>query len=204
MKMDNEHYTMTVEGMTWTVKDEETGFAITFAEGLFNETQEVKEPDTLPNGEELASFAASAMRGIGDYIATEHPDIATCDIYARREAIWTLANEKYWVTMAAACNSLLINFNENQAEYLFTEVKDFIELDGTNPAGLNEGEEANLLGSLSMLDDEQAEEVFTMLLAFWNEHYNAGTPILKWASEVLWWPVHANDVIDKLEENGED
>lgn len=200
--MKNERYTLTAEEMTWTVKDTETGFAVTFVEGLFNETQEVKEPDTLPNGPELASFAASAMSGIGEYIA-EHPDIAACDIYARREAIWTLANEKYWITMAAACNSLLVDFNENQAEYLLREIEDYLDLDGSNPAELNEAEKVNLIGSLSMMDDEEAEEVLTMLLAYWHEHYENGTKTEDWARSILWWPCHADLVITELE-NGED
>lgn len=203
MKMKNERYTLIAKEMTWTVLDYETGFAVTFVEGLFNETQEVDEPDTLPNGEELASFAASAMRGIGDYIATEHPDIATCDIYARREAIWTLANEKYWITMAAACNSLLVNFSEHQADYLLREVEDFLSLDDSNPAELNGAEKVNLLGALSMLDDEEAEEVLTILLAYWHEHYENGTKTEDWARDLLWWPCHANLVITEME-NGED
>lgn len=198
--MTNERYKLTADGMKWTVSDTETGFAITFVEGLFNETQEVKTPENLPNDASLATYAATAMRGIGDYISENHPDIASCDVGSRCTAIWTLPSEKYWIAMAAACNSLLIDFEEDQAEHLYMEVNDYLELDSSNPADLNEAEKTNLLGALSLLDDFEAEEVFTILLAYWHEHYENHTSIRKWASDLLWWPAFAKPALDKLEE----
>lgn len=111
--MSNERFTLTPSANSmWTVSDKETGFSITFREGMFNETQEVKNPDKLPQGVDLAAWSARAMSAIGDYMAQEHPFIATCDIYARRSALWTLSHESWWVTLVAACNSLLIDEEE--------------------------------------------------------------------------------------------
>ena len=193
----------------WTVADTESGFSIKFREGLFNETQQVIQPKHLPevpDGVEPAVFFAGIMSAIGDYMAHEHPYIATCDIYARRSALWMLSHEKYWITMAAACNSLLIDFDDNQTEYLFQEVSDFLELDGSNPADLNDAEKTNLLGAISLLDDDEANEVFDILLAFWHEYYDAHVSTETWARDLLWWPAWANIIIDKMEaeENGED
>lgn len=203
--MNNERFKLNAEANSmWMVSDKETGFSIRFREGLFNETQEINQPDTMPEDVELASWAARAMSSIGDWMMQNHSDIAICNIEARRVAIWTLSNEKYWITMAAACNSLLIDFDDNQAEYLYTEVKDFINISGKNPANLTEAEKTNLLGSLSMLDDDEAEEVFTILLAFWHEHYEAQADLQTWARDLLWWPVWADNIVTEEEEDGED
>ncbi len=197
------------ENSMWTVNDSGTGFSIKFREGLFNETQEVIQPKPLPDvpeGTEPAVFFAGILSAIGDYMAQEHPNITTCDIYARRSALWILANEKYWITMAAACNSLIIDFDDNQAEYLFQEVSDFLELDCSNPANLNDAEKTNLLGAISLLDDDEANEVFNILLSFWHEYTDHNISINTWARDLLWWPAWANTIIDKMEaeEDGED
>lgn len=208
--MSNQRFTITPSANSmWTVADTESGFSIKFREGLFNETQQVIQPKHLPevpDGVEPAVFFAGIMSAIGDYMAQEHPYIATCDIYARRSALWMLSHEKYWITMAAACNSLLIDFDDNQTEYLFQEVSDFLELDGSNPADLNDAEKTNLLGAISLLDDDEANEVFDILLAFWHEYYDAHVSTETWARDLLWWPAWANIIIDKMEaeENGED
>lgn len=184
----------------WTVSDKETGFSITFREGMFNETQEVKNPDTLPQVEDLASWAARAMSSIGDYMAHEHPYVASCDIYARRSALWMLSHESWWVTIAAACNSLLIDVEEGGlADNLFMELDDFFNLSHENPADLSENEKSNLLGAVSLLDEDEALEVFRIIHTFWHEYYDADHDTETWARDLLWWPAWANTVIDKLE-----
>ena len=192
----------------WTVSDKETGFSISFREGLFNETQEIHKPKQLPpipEGMEPALWAAKAMSAIGDYMANEHPNITLCDIESRRMVIWMLTNEKYWITMAAACRSLLIDFEGNEGQYLTIEITDYLELSGENPAGLTENERVNLLGSLSLLDDAMANEVFNILLAFWNEYTDHDISIDTWARDLLWWPVWADGIVTEEEdEDGED
>lgn len=211
--MSNERFTLkALPNMKWQVSDAETGFSITWREGLFNHTQEVTKPEklpTIPEGMDLAVWGAKAMSALGDYVALEHPDIATCDIESRRMAIWMLSNEKYWITMAAACNSLLINWDSSDAEYLLSEIDDYLSLTSENPAGLDDNERVNLIGALSMLDDDMAHEVFTILLAFWHEHYDAHVSTETWARDLLWWPAWANHIIDEdeleeIEEDGED
>lgn len=199
--MSNERFTLTAgENSMWTVSDKETGFSITFREGMFNETQEVKDPDTMPQVEDLASWAARAMSAIGDFMAQEHPYVATCDIYARRSALWMLSHESWWVTIAAACNSLMISEDdEDLATQLFMELDDFFNLSHENPANLQENEKSNLLGAVSLLDEDEALEVFRIIHTFWHEYYDADHDTETWARDLLWWPAWANTVIDKLE-----
>ena len=190
----------------WTVSDKETGFSITFREGMFDETQEVKNPDTLPQVEDLASWAAHAMSAIDDFMAQEHPYVAQCDIYARRSALWMLSHESWWVTIAAACNSLMISEDdEDLATQLFMELDDFFNLSHENPADLQENEKSNLLGAVSLLDEDEALEVFRIIHTFWHEYYDADHDTEKWARDLLWWPAWANTVIDKpeAEEDGD-
>lgn len=63
--MSNERFTLTAdENSMWTVSDKESGFSIKFREGLFNETQEVVKPDTLPdyvNDGNVVQWAARTM-----------------------------------------------------------------------------------------------------------------------------------------------
>lgn len=199
--MSNERFTLTPSANSmWTVSYKETGFSITFREGMFNETQEVKNPDTLPQVEDLASWTARAMSSIGDYMAQEHPYVASCDIYARRSALWMLSHESWWVTIAAACNSLMISEDdEDLATQLFMELDDFFNLSHENPADLQENEKSNLLGAVSLLDEDEAMEVFRIIHTFWHEYYDADHDTEKWARDLLWWPAWANTVIDKLE-----
>lgn len=189
--------------LMWTIKDNESGFAVTFREGLFNETQEVTAPEKLPDIEgEPALWAARIMREIGDYVMEECPDIALCDPDARTSAIWCLANEKYWITMADACNSLLIDFEvEQAADHLLAEMEDYFLFENGNPAKLNEAEKHNLLGSIFMLDGEEANEVFSILLSFWKFR---NQDIQKWASDVLWWPMWAEQALPKDDDEEEE
>lgn len=199
--MSKERFTLTPStNSMWTVSDSETGFAITFREGLFNETQEVKNPETLPQVEDLASWAARAMSAIGDYMAQEHPYVSSCDIYARRSALWMLSHESWWVTIVAACNSLMISEDdEDLATQLFMELDDFFNLSHENPADLQENEKSNLLGAISLLDEDEALEVFRIIHTFWHEYTDHNISIDTWARDLLWWPAWANTVIDKLE-----
>ena len=199
--MSNERFTLTPSANSmWTVSDKETGFSITFREGMFNETQEVKNPDTMPQVEDLASWAARAMSSIGDYMAQEHPYVASCDIYARRSALWMLSHESWWVTLVAAYDSLLIDEEEGDlANQLFLGLDDFFNSSHENPANLEDNEKGNLMGAVSLLDEDEALEVFRIIHTFWHEYYDADHDTEKWARDLLWWPAWANTVIDKLE-----
>ena len=200
--MNNERFTLTqLPNLMWQVSDAETGFSINFREGLFNYSQEVTQPETLPEGVELATWAAKAMSAIGDYVATEHPYIASCDMKARRAAIWMLSHESWWVTLVAACNSLLVDLEEGDlAEQLCIEVDDFFTLDGSNPGNLTEVEQENMIGALSLLDEDEAAEVFAIIHTFWHEYYEAQANTQTWAKDLLWWPAYANPIIDNLDE----
>lgn len=66
-------------GNKYAVADTETGFTVTFFRGRWNTSQKVLPPENMavPDGQDAAAWAASAMRAIGDYMASEHPDLLT-------------------------------------------------------------------------------------------------------------------------------
>lgn len=171
--------------LMWTVTDNESGIAVEFREGLFNESQEVKVlVDFVPFD---ASEMARIMREIGDWIAEKHVEVALSDWRSRRSAIWKLSNEKYWLAMAAATNSLLLSDKdaENAAWMLYAEVYDWLEMEKT--VDLTRAEEENLKGVLSELTDAEAWEVFKILHVFWN-YRTEDTDMFQWAMDVTWWP----------------
>lgn len=184
--MAKERFTLTSgKDLMWTVKDNESGIAIEFREGLFNESQEVKRPaDFVPADE---PGMECIMREIGDWMAEKHGEVALSDWKARRSAIWKLSNEKYWLAMAAATNSLLLS--DMDAEHadcmLCAEVCDWMEMEKS--VDLTEAEEENLKGVLSELTDAEAWEVFKILHVFWNYKTDQGD-MFQWALDVTWWP----------------
>lgn len=173
------------KNLMWTVKDNESGIAIEFREGLLNDSQEVKLPvDFVPAD---ASGMARFMREIGDWMAENHSEVALSDWKARRSAIWKLSNEKYWLAMAAATNSLLLSdmYAEHASFMLYAEVCDWMEMEKS--VDLTEAEEENLKGVLSELTDAEAWEVFKILHVFWN-YRTEDRDMFQWALDVTWWP----------------
>lgn len=186
--------------LMWTVTDNESGIAIDFREGLFNESQEVKLPaDFVPAD---ASGMARIMREIGDWMAENHVEVALSDWRSRRSAIWKLSHEKYWLAMAAATNSLMLS--DIDAEHadvmLYAEVCDWAEFEKS--VDLTEAEEENLKGVLSELTDAEAWEVFKILHVFWNYKNDQGD-MFQWAIDVTWWPVWLPDEL-KMQDECED
>lgn len=174
------------KNLMWTVTDNESGIAIDFREGLFNESQEVKLPaDFVPAD---ASGMAHIMREIGDWMAENHVEVALSDWHSRRSAIWKLSNEKYWLVMAAATNGLLLSDMdaEHAAYMLYAEVCDWAEFEKS--VDLTQAEEENLKGVLSELTDAEAWEAFKILHVFWNYRIE-DTDMYQWAMDVTWWPV---------------
>ena len=184
--MAKERFTLASgKDLMWTVKDNESGIAVEFREGLFNERQEVTLPvDYVPADE---PGMARIMREIGDWMAANHVEVALSDWEARRSAIWKLSNEKYWLAMAAATNSLLLSdVDAEHANFiLYAEVCDWIEFE--NGVDLTEAEDENLKGVLSELTDAEAWEVFKILHVFWNYKTDHGD-MFQWAIDVTWWP----------------
>ena len=171
--------------LMWTVTDNESGIAIEFREGLFNESQEVKLPTDFVPADEPGM--ARIMREIGDWMAANHSEVALSDWRDRRSAIWKLSNEKYWLAMAAATNSLLLSdMDAEHADFmLYAEVCDWVEFEKS--VDLTAAEEENLKGVLSELTNAEAWEVFKMLHVFWNYKTDQGD-MFQWAMDVTWWP----------------
>lgn len=174
--------------LMWTVTDNESGVKIEFREGLLNETQVAKIPrdiDVKVAGD--AMTLARIMREIGDWIAENHVEVARSDWRSRRSAIWKLSNEKYWLAMAAATNSLLLSDvdADHAACMLYAEVCDWAEFEKS--VDLTKAEEENLKGVLSELTDAEAWEVFKILHVFWN-YCTENTDMNQWAKDVTWWP----------------
>lgn len=174
--------------LMWTVTDNESRVKIEFREGLLNETQVAKIPrdiDVKVEGD--AMTLARIMREIGDWIAENHVEVARSDWRSRRSAIWKLSNEKYWLAMAAATNSLLLSDVDvdHATCMLYAEVCDWAEFEKS--VDLTKAEEENLKGVLSELTDAEAWEVFKILHVFWN-YRTENTDMNQWAKDVTWWP----------------
>ena len=184
----------------WQVCDAETGFSIKFREGMFNETQEVANPDKFPESVDLAIWGAKAMSAIGDYMAKEHPHLSSCNIRARRTSLWTLSHETWWITIISAFNSPTFDVGDfDLSDLLFFELDTFLNSSHENPANLADNEKSNLLGAISLLDEDEISEVFAIIHIFWHEYHDARIDTQTWARDLLWWPAWANTVIDKLE-----
>ena len=184
--MAKERFTLASgKDLMWTVKDNESGIAIDFREGLLNESQEVKQPVDFVSADEPGM--ARIMRDIGDWMAENHSEVALSDWKARRSAIWKLSNEKYWLAMAAATNSLLLSDMdaEHAACMLCAEVCDWLEFEKS--VDLTKAEEENLKGVLSELTYAEAWEVFKIIHVFWN-YRREDTDMFQWALDVTWWP----------------
>lgn len=199
--MEKERFELTSgKNLMWTVTDNEKGIAIDFREGLFNESQEVK---VLVNFIPFdASEMARIMREIGDWMAENHVEVALSDWKARRSAIWKLSNEKYWLAMAAATNSLMLSEidADHAAFMLYAEVCDWAELEKS--VDLTAAEEENLKGVLSELTDSETWEVFKMLHVFWN--YKTDQDMMQWAMDVTWWPAWLPEELKETDEDNEE
>ena len=184
------------KNLMWTVTDNENGIVIEFREGLFNESQEVKLLTEFTSGD--APRMARIMREIGDWVAENHVEVALSDWKALRSAIWKLSNEKYWLAMAAATNSLMLSDMdaEHAACMLFAEVCDWVEFEKN--VDLTAAEEENLKGVLSELTDSEAWEVFKMLHVFWNYKTDQGD-MMQWAMDVTWWPAWLPEELKRSE-----
>lgn len=185
--MTEERFELTLgKEMMWTVKDNKTGASISFREGLFNESQTVTLPEHMSPAEMMTVH--TTMREIGDWVAQNYVEVALCDWQARRTAIWKLANANYWLTMAAATNSLLLYDKDkpNAAMMLYAEVSDYLEL--TTTQEITDAEEENLKGVLTELTNAEAWEVFRILHVFWNNRTEQDD-MMQWAMDVTWWPV---------------
>lgn len=187
--------------LMWTVSDAESGVSIEFREGLFNVAQKVSVRDSMQGSD--AVKVASVMREVGDWMAENHAEVALCDWQARRSAIWKLSNERYWLAMAAATNSLLLSDMDSghAACMLFAEMCDWLDMEKT--VDLTKAEEENLTGVLSELTDGEAWEVFLILHVFWNER-TEGSDMRQWALDVTWWPAWLPDELKRAEESEED
>lgn len=187
--------------LMWTVTDNESGIAIEFREGLFNETQEVKLPADFAPGDVMK--LARIMREIGDWMAENHVEVALSDWRSRRSAIWKLSNEKYWLAMAAATNSLLLSDMdaEHAACMLYAEVCDWADFEKN--VDLTAAEEENLKGVLSELTDAEAWEVFKILHVYWN-YRTEDIDMFQWAMDVTWWPAWLPEELKETDEDIEE
>lgn len=182
-------------------KDNESGITIDFREGLFNETQEVKLPADFAPGDVMK--LARIMREIGDWMAENHVEVALSDWRSRRSAIWKLSNEKYWLAMAAATNSLLLSDMdaEHAACMLYAEVCDWADFDKN--VDLTAAEEENLKGVLSELTDAEAWEVFKILHVYWI-YRTEDIDMFQWAMDVTWWPAWLPEELKETDEDIEE
>lgn len=193
---------MSGANLMWTVSDVASGVSIEFREGLFNETHNVRVPDSMQGCD--AMKLAKIMCEIGDWMAENHADVAVCaDWRARCSVVRKLSNDNYWLAMAAATYSLLVTDQDadNAACMLCAEVCDW--LDDMKTVDLTAAEGENLKGVLSELTDSEAWEVFRIVHVFWTYH-KADCDIHQWALDVTWWPAWLPDSLKMADESEED
>lgn len=167
-------------GLMWTVEDKERGIKVSFREGLFNETQEVE----LKDNKKGMETAAKAMREIGEWLASEHHDVAVCDFKARARALKCFAAWQLLI-ITVALSSVIVDWRENEARaFLLAKVEDFLKY---NAGRLDEETKANLTDSLTLLDNKEALEMARLIKVYWD--YKEDTlDVCKWAEEALQYP----------------
>lgn len=148
------------------------------------------------------SFGLEGLANVVKYV-DEHPEINAFGGWYNSENKWKLSNEKYWLAMAAATNSLMLSDMdaEHAACMLFAEVCDWAELEKN--VDLTAAEEENLKGVLSELTDSEAWEVFKMLHVFWNYKKDQGD-MIQWAMDVTWWPAWLPEELKGTDEDIEE
>ena len=178
---DTPQYSLTaLPNLRWRLTDHDHSVNVEWTEGLFNETQQV----ALPQGmsQEDIINVPKWMKDIGDYLALNHEEKVLSDIEARSEAISILDKEEYWLTIAAALNGTIIDWEDGQyATFLAGDVEDYVQQ--YNMPYLEPCQEGELLNALDSLPDEEAKEVTRIIEAFWESNR---TPA-EWARDVLWW-----------------
>lgn len=182
-------------GLMWTVEDKERGIKVSFREGLFNETQNVEMKDVKKD----VMTVAKAMREIGEWLAHEHRDVAVCDFEARARAIQQV-EEPQLLVITAALNSVIVDWSKyNANKFMLSEVEDYLD---DTPGELDEEGRSDLLGTLSLLDGDEALELARMVKVYW--HYKAETlDIRVWARDAMWYPAWVScDIKDGGNEKG--
>lgn len=185
--MEKEKFTLSYVGRSkWVVSDRLTGLKLKFCEGL-TDISKIKKYEFKKrfDDDKLSPKLTSRLREMADWLAENHNELVSFNISARCRAIWTLANEKYWMALAVAMRNRLANWEpEKYAMYLKVEMKDDLMMEDQI---LNAAEKNNLSESISILSDVEAQEVVRIIHAFWK---NPGqVSITKWARDVSQWPV---------------
>lgn len=184
--MEKEKFTLLYIGrLKWVVSDRLTGVRFKFREGTVDISKAKKfEFKKRFDDDTLTPKLTSRVREMIDWLAENHNELVSCNISARCRAIWTLANEKYWMALAVAMRNRLANWEpEKYAMYLKVEMKDDLMMEDQI---LNAAEKNNLSESISKLSDAEAQEVVRIIHAFWKNFGQMG--IEKWARDVLQWP----------------
>lgn len=169
--------------MMWTVRDTETGITLAFREGLYNNTQHVEVPDSMTAKQTMR--VPTVMREMGEWMAKEHLNVALCHSAERCAAIWTLANKKYWIAIATAMKSPLVNFDEDgDVLHFVDELEDYLQIEdmALDAFGRN-----HLIDCLSMLSDREVMEVINLVHVYWRYKAN-DMDIAQWARDILCWP----------------
>lgn len=209
--MEKEKFTLCYDGRSiWIVSDRLTGLKLNFREGLIN-IDKVKKFEFKKrfDGDNIAPKLTSRSREMADWLVENHNELVSCNISARCRAIWTLANEKYWMALAVAMKARLANWEpEKYAMYLKVGMKDDLMMEDEI---LTMAEKNNLSESISILTDAEAQEVVCIIHAFWKNFGQVS--IEKWARDLTQWPVSltkdqqdeaASEMHELIDEEGEE
>lgn len=184
--MEKEKFTLCYDGRSiWIVSDRLTGLKLKFREGLSN-IDKVKKFEFKKrfDDDKLSPKLTSCLREMADWLAENHKELVSCNISARCRAIWTLANEKYWIALAVAMKARLASWEpEKYAIYLKVGMKDDLMMEDEI---LTMTEKSNLSESISILTDAESQEVVCIIHAFWKNFGQVS--IGKWARDLTQWP----------------
>ncbi len=187
------------DNMMWTVRDTETGITLAFREGLYNNTQHVVVPDTMTAKQTM--HVPTVMREMGEWMAKEHLNVALCHSAERCAAIWMLDNAKYWVAIATAMKSPLVDFDEDgDVLHFMDELEGYLQREGVTLDAVGRND---LIGCLSLLSDREVMEVINLVHVYWRYKAN-DMDIAQWASDILWWPAWCpEDMMYNEDDEGE-
>lgn len=138
----------------WRVSDTINNIHITFVEGLYNTFQEVDTSDYT------GSFRKSIIHELSDHLKKEHPQVATCNIEARKSVIGKLTVPT-WFCLTNALNGFWDNNTMPAKDIVTSNAEDLLHYENFD----NE-HETEIIRELRSLTEEEAREAINLVSNF--------------------------------------
>lgn len=192
---------------TWRCSDQDTGAYVEFLEAQFSSPDYYNVP--LPpevdasDPEEISRYETKVIGMMRGWLNLNHRDIAyTNDCNARCTAIYKMGGQYQWMTIINAIKTVVIN-NEfkdktriekpkvfditNRRIFLDKVVNEYNDLiiRGKVKDDLPDWQRFNLLGSIALFTEKEAEEVLRMVGSALD---SAAVPVYDWINDIYRWP----------------